>query len=103
MTVLHDAYFRRSSEGYSLACPGESARPRVFVSFRADLAFAVSCLVSCAPLPRNDVSFLSGSVADPSVSTLVPGRVDERSVAPGADCVTWVWAPRSYVRHAPLG
>ena len=58
MTVLHDAYFRRSSEGYSLACPGESARPRVLVSFRADLAFAVSCLVSCAPLPGNDVSFL---------------------------------------------
>ena len=49
MTVLHDAYFRRSSEGYSLACPGESARPRVLVSFRADLAFAVRCLVSCAP------------------------------------------------------
>ena len=58
MTVLHDAYFRRSGEGYSLACPGESARPRVFVSFRADLAFAVSCLESCAPLPGNDVSFL---------------------------------------------
>ena len=42
---------RRIGEGYSLAFLGESARPRVLVSFRADLAFAVRCLVSCAPPP----------------------------------------------------
>ena len=52
MTLPYVASLRRISEGYSLAFLGDSARPRVLVPIRADLTFAVNCLVPCTQKKR---------------------------------------------------